>query len=139
MKNLNDNSEYKKSNSLLDNPIITDLSLLQTSGSDNAILTSNVISLLFSEFRSLKELIKRDSNTNYSKQKTKYELDYNVAEKPRYLNQTEVISYLGHKKIFWILVDEYGLKPIRTEHKCNIYCFQQVDEKCRMFELNIAA
>ena len=139
MKNINDKSEYKKSNSLLDNPIITDLSLIQTSGSDNAILTNKVISLLFSEFSSIKELIKRDNNVNYSNQKTKYKLTDNATDKPRYLNQTEVISYLGHKKIFWILVDEFGLKPIRTEHKCNIYCFQQVDEKCRMFELNIAA
>jgi hypothetical protein len=58
---------------------------------------------------------------------------------PRYMNQKEVISYLGHEKIFWILVEEYGLKPIRQEHKCNIYCSKQVEEKCIQFEHNIAA
>jgi len=58
---------------------------------------------------------------------------------PRYMNQKEVISYLGHEKIFWIIVEEYGLKPIRQEHKCNIYCSKQVEEKCIQFEFNIAA
>jgi ribosomal protein S25 len=56
----------------------------------------------------------------------------------KYLNQKEVIAYLGHEKIFWILVDEYGLKPIRQEHRCNIYCSKQLEEKCTMFEHNIA-
>jgi hypothetical protein len=58
---------------------------------------------------------------------------------PRYMNQKEVISYLGLEKTFWILVEEYGLKPIRHEHKCNIYCSKQVEEKCIQFEHNIAA
>lgn len=58
---------------------------------------------------------------------------------PRYLKQRDVISYLGIEKTFWILVEEYGLKPVRQEHKCNIYCSKQVEEKCVMFELNIAA
>ncbi len=58
---------------------------------------------------------------------------------PRYLNQKEVIAYLGHEKIFSILVDEYGLSPIRQEHKCNIYCSKQVEEKCLQLEFNIAA
>jgi hypothetical protein len=58
---------------------------------------------------------------------------------PRYMNQKEVISYLGIEKTFWILVGEYGLKPIRQEHKCNIYCSKQVEEKCIQFEFNIAA
>jgi hypothetical protein len=57
---------------------------------------------------------------------------------PRYMNQKEVINYLGHEKIFWILVEEYGLKSIRQEHRINIYCSKQVEEKCTMFEHNIA-
>jgi len=57
---------------------------------------------------------------------------------PRYMNQKEVINYLGHEKVFLILVEEYGLKPIRQEHRINIYCSKQVEEKCTMFEHNIA-
>ena len=56
---------------------------------------------------------------------------------PRYMNQKEVISYLGHEKIFSILVQEFGLKPIRQEHKCNVYCSKQVEEKCIQFEHNL--
>jgi hypothetical protein len=56
---------------------------------------------------------------------------------PRYMNQKEVISYLGHEKVFWILVQEFGLKPIRQEHKCNVYCSKQVEEKCIQFERNL--
>ncbi|MCE9587334.1 MAG: hypothetical protein K8R57_03360 [Verrucomicrobia bacterium] len=58
---------------------------------------------------------------------------------PRYMNQKEVISYLGHEKVFRILVEEYHLQPVREEHKCNIYCSKQVEEKCIQFEFNIAA
>lgn len=56
---------------------------------------------------------------------------------PRYMNQKEVIAYLGHKKTFEILVDEYGLKPIRQEHKCNIYSSKQVEELCIQFDHNL--
>jgi len=139
MKNIINNSKSYECISMLNKPIITDLETQQTSDKCSTILTDGVISLLFSEVRSIKELIKHDNKENYSKQKNKSKLVENITDKPRYLNQKEVILYLGHEKIFWILVDEFGLKPIRTEHKCNIYCFQQIDEKCRMFELNIAA
>jgi hypothetical protein len=64
---------------------------------------------------------------------------YSLKPFPKYMNQKEVIAYLGHEKIFWILVNEYGLKPIRQEHRLNIYCSKQVDEKCVMLELNLAA
>jgi len=64
---------------------------------------------------------------------------YSLKPFPRYMNQKEVIAYLGHEKIFWILVEEYGLVPIRQQHKCNIYCSKMVEEKCVMFELNITA
>jgi len=64
---------------------------------------------------------------------------FSLRPSPRYMNQKEVISYLGHEKIFSILVEEYGLKPIRQEHRCNIYCSKQVEEKCIQFEHNIAA
>jgi hypothetical protein len=64
---------------------------------------------------------------------------YSLKPFPKYMNQKEVIAYLGHEKIFWILVNEYGLKPIRQEHRLNIYCSKQVDEKCVMLDLNIAA
>jgi hypothetical protein len=64
---------------------------------------------------------------------------YSLQPFPRYMNQKEVISYLGHEKIFWILVEDYGLKPIRQEHRLNIYCSKMVQEKCVMFEFNIAA
>jgi hypothetical protein len=64
---------------------------------------------------------------------------YSLKPFPKYMNQKEVIAYLGHDKIFWILVNEYGLKPIRQEHRLNIYCSKQVDEKCVMLDLNIAA
>ena len=52
------------------------------------------------------------------------------------MNQKEVIVHLGLKKAFEILVDEYGLKPIREEHKCNIYSVKQVDELSSQFEHN---
>lgn len=55
---------------------------------------------------------------------------------PRFMNQKEVIDYLGLEKTFWILVSEYGLKPIRQEHKCNIYSSKQVEELCIQFERN---
>ena len=55
------------------------------------------------------------------------------------MNRKELISYLGHKKIFSILTDEYGLKPIRQEHRLSIFCLKQVEEKCIQFELNIEA
>ena len=58
---------------------------------------------------------------------------------PRYMSQKEAIAYVGHERIFWILVDEYGLTPIRKEHKLSIYCSKQVEEKCIQFEHNIAA
>jgi hypothetical protein len=64
---------------------------------------------------------------------------YSLKPFPKYMNQKEVIAYLGHEKIFWILVKEYGLKPLREEHRINIYCCKQVEEKCTMFEFNIAA
>jgi hypothetical protein len=64
---------------------------------------------------------------------------YSLKPFPRYMNQKEVIDSLGHEKIFWILVEEYGLKPIREGHKFNIYSTKQVEEKCIQFELNIAA
>jgi hypothetical protein len=64
---------------------------------------------------------------------------YSLKPFPKYMNQKEVVAYLGHEKIFWILVEEYGLKPIRQEHRCNVYCSKQVEEKCIQFELNIAA
>ncbi len=35
---------------------------------------------------------------------------------PRFLNQVEVIEYVGKEKIFRILVEEYGLKPIEQTH-----------------------
>ena len=63
---------------------------------------------------------------------------YSLKPYPKYMNQKEVIAFLGHEKIFWILVEEYGLKPIRQEHKCNIYSSKQVEEKCIQFEHNIA-
>jgi hypothetical protein len=56
---------------------------------------------------------------------------------PRYMNQKEVIGYLGHEKTFRILVNEYGLKPIRQEHKCNIYSSKQVEELCIQFDHNL--
>ena len=64
---------------------------------------------------------------------------YSFKPFPKYMNQKEVIAFLGHEKIFWILVKEYGLKPLRQEHRINIYCCKQVEEKCTMFEFNIAA
>jgi len=59
--------------------------------------------------------------------------------KSRYLNQKEVIKYLGHQKVFKILVEEYDLKPVRQEHKCTIYSLKQVEEKCIQLDHNIAA
>jgi hypothetical protein len=53
------------------------------------------------------------------------------------MNQKEVIGYLGHEKTFRILVNEYGLKPIRQEHKCNIYSSKQVEELCIQFDHNL--
>jgi hypothetical protein len=55
---------------------------------------------------------------------------------PKFMNQKEVIVHLGLKKAFEILVDEYGLKPIREEHKCNIYSVKQVDELSSQFAHN---
>jgi hypothetical protein len=53
------------------------------------------------------------------------------------MNQKEVISYLGSKKTFRELVDDYGLKPIRQEHKYTIYSVKQVDELCSQFDHNL--
>ena len=85
--------------------------------------------------KSLNDIMVQISKLNLNYKSNNY-IDINSF--PRYLNQKEVIAYLGHEKVFCILVDEYGLKPIRTEHKCNIYCSKQVDEKCIQFEHNIA-
>jgi hypothetical protein len=63
----------------------------------------------------------------------------NVKQFPRYMNRKELISYLGHEKIFNILVEEYGLRPFRQEHKCSIYCTKDVEQKCIQFERNIYA
>lgn len=57
--------------------------------------------------------------------------------KPRYLNKKEAVRYVGKEKIFDILCQEYGLKPIRESHKSKIYCFKQLESICIQFERNI--
>lgn len=56
---------------------------------------------------------------------------------PKYMNQKEVITHLGHEKVFSILVEEYGLKPVRMEHKCHIYSTKHLEEKCIQFEQSL--
>ena len=53
---------------------------------------------------------------------------------PRYLNQSEAIAYIGKKKIFDLLVQDYGLKPVMQTHKGTLYCSRHVEELCIQFE-----
>ena len=53
---------------------------------------------------------------------------------PRYLNQSEAIAYIGKKKIFDLLVQDYGLKPVMQSHKGTLYCSRHVEELCIQFE-----
>ena len=97
----------------------------------------NIISVLFHEFKSLRNALLNGSNnspvTVLKQEKMRSPLT------SRYVNQKEVIHYLGKEKVFWILVEEFGLVALREEHKCNIYLSKDVLEKCQMFDLNIAA
>lgn len=56
---------------------------------------------------------------------------------PRYFNKAECISYLGKEAAFRILVNEYGLEPVRYIHKGNLYCTKHLEELCIQFENNI--
>jgi hypothetical protein len=56
---------------------------------------------------------------------------------PRYLNEVEVIEYLGKRKVFEILLKDYGLKAIVKGHRGNLYSFKHVEEVCLQFENNM--
>jgi hypothetical protein len=86
-------------------------------------------------FERLKELL--ENHVGRLQEAIRRNEAYSLKPFPKYMNQKEVVSYLGHEKIFWILVEEYGLKPIRQEHRCNVYCSKQVEEKCIQFEFNL--
>jgi hypothetical protein len=90
------------------------------------------IEILKSQVQKLVEFFNRDGRVIEIREKIVTTKTF-----PRYLNQKEVVTYIGHEKVFRILVDEYGLKPIRQEHKCSIYCAKEVEEKCIMFERNL--
>lgn len=97
----------------------------------------NIISVLFHEFKSLKNALLNGSNNSPATVRKQDNMRSPLTS--RYVNQKEIIHYLGKEKVFWILVEEYGLEAIREEHKCNIYLSKDVLEKCQMFDLNIAA
>ena len=69
--------------------------------------------------------------------KIKREMLYDYKKFPRYFNREECISYLGKETVFKILVNEYGLEPIRNMHKGNIYCTKHLENLCIQFENNI--
>lgn len=56
---------------------------------------------------------------------------------PRYLIKKEVIEYLGKESVFKTLCNEYGLQPIREQHKGNLYSSRHVEDLCIQFENNI--
>jgi hypothetical protein len=129
-KNTTRGSGYPLQNKTLDTPIST--LNFSASGVNNGSEAFNDPELV----QKIRQLLK-EHETTLQKVIRRNEA-FQLKPFPRYMNQREVINYLGHEKVFLILVEEYGLKPIRQEHRINIYCSKQVEEKCTMFEHNIA-
>jgi len=129
-KNTTRGTGYPEQNKTQDTPIST--LNLSASGFNNGIEAFNDPELV----QKLRQLLKEHETT--LQRVIRRNEAFQLRPFPRYMNQKEVINYLGHEKVFLILVEEYGLKPIRQEHRINIYCSKQVEEKCTMFEHNIA-
>jgi hypothetical protein len=131
---LTENINTRKEIDIISFPSVDGYSITESNNQNNNVIgEGSVISTLIGEVRSLKEMITRGEKELRNKKKGHSNILVNTLP-PRYLNQKEVIDYLGFEKVFRILVEEYGLKPIRQEHKCNVYCFKQVEEKCIQFE-----
>ena len=97
--------------------------------------TGNISYLINDQIISFKNLLIKTNTILENKINRDFLYDYKKF--PRYFNKEECISYLGKESAFKILVNEYGLKPIRNMHKGNLFCTKHLEDLCIKFENNI--